>query len=182
MSIFYYIAASLPFLASSDQSPPLRSSDLLELCERMLKPVDYEDLLSGNLNPEGTGSRGLSRRFRMWDRSLRNELAILRGVESGRDISSYLRETNTESDTRRIAGEAMSKSNPLEAEMYLNNQRWLKIDELVCCHSFDMEFLRGYRLKLLLLERQEMFDMERGSENFHSIHERVLRASEGSQE
>lgn len=177
MSAFYYIAASLPFLSGPDQAPPMKSAELLELCGRMLSPKDYEDLLHGSLDPDAKPSKGLAGRYRMWERSLRNELAKRRGEEWGLEADVYLREADTVFGVQAIAAEAMDKATPLEAEIFLNNQRWSKIDEMACGHAFDMEFLRGYRLKLLLLERRALFSEERGTAAYRDIYKRVLETS-----
>lgn len=182
MSAYYYVAASLPLLLDADQKPPMASSELLEFCRRFLSDADFDDLSGCDLNPEESRGGGFSDRYREWERSLRNHLLTLRAQEQGVEDEPFRRESPPVFGTRRIAQEAMNCSTPLEAEIYLDNERWSYVDDLANGHFFDMEFLQGYRLKLLLQERRSLFEEEKGFAAYKQIYSRVLEASGEMQE
>lgn len=186
MSSYYYLAASMPMLTDSLQSPPLSSGDMLDQCRRFMHEDDYRVLLRADLNPdeppreESDSSGGLMSigdRFRVWERSLRNDLARLRCAEQNQDTETFTRDSEAAFGTAEAAAEAMACTTPLEAELSLNRRRWMKADELGAGHLFDAEFLAAYRLKLLLQERHAMFEEERGFAAYRRIYSRVLAAS-----
>ncbi len=138
---------------------------------------DFTEFSGCVISPEGNGSGRISRNYRLWERSLRNELVRLRAAEQSLDADGFFRDADSVYGTRETAAEAMKKATPLEAEIYLINRRWLKIEEMTVCHFFDMEFLCGYRLKLLLLERRSLFDDKKGSAAYWKIHNRMLETT-----
>lgn len=144
----------------------------MEFCGRFLSAADYELLSSSKLDPQPVAGRGLPALFHQWECSLRNELARLRSVDSEppeADVSPVF-------GTSQIAAGAMEQNDPLEAELYLDDCRWSEIDELSAGHSFDMEFLCAYRLKLQILERHTQFEQERGSAAYQDLYARLLSA------
>ncbi|OQX28918.1 MAG: hypothetical protein B0D92_06430 [Spirochaeta sp. LUC14_002_19_P3] len=177
MSAFHYILSSLPFLSGPKMPPPLADSELLDLCGRFLNPRDYELVASSNLSPLETTVGGMAGEYRLWESSLCSELEKLRLVKRGLNADSAKHKTDSAGGTHQIAVEAMEISSPLEAELFLVNQRWLKADELSWGHYFDLEALCAYRLKLLLLERRALFNKEKGSTAYQNIYTRVLEAS-----
>ena len=164
-------------LISPDQVPPVGSGDMLEVCARFMTESDYRGLEDCTLNPEDPEAPGLCMAYREWERSLRNDLVRLRAAEQALDETVYLRDAEDIFGTEAIAGEAMAKSTPLEAEIFLDASRWAKIDDLSGGHYFDIEFLRGYRLKLQILERRAMFEEEKGFAAYRDLYARVLGAS-----
>jgi hypothetical protein len=164
-------------LVSPDQSPPLSSEQFLENCRAFLSDPDYQDLSVSSIDPQINAGSGLSALYCRWEASLRNQLVILRARELGLDAQTYLRESADIYGTGPIAAAAVAADSPLEAELYLDSRRWMKIDELSIGHFFDMEFLRAYRLKLQILERHELFEEERGFEAYRNLYARVLSAS-----
>ena len=177
MAAYYYLAASLPMLATPDQEPPVSSDDMLEVCRRFMTEKDYEGLVVSTLDP-GTGEAPwICREFHAWERSLRNSLVALRAAEQELDEDQYLRDVPDVFGTSAIAGEAMGKATPLEAELFLDGSRWAYIEDLAYGHFFDVEFLRAYRLKLQLLERRALFEEERGFAAYRDLYSRVLEAS-----
>ena len=187
MSSYYYLAASLPMLTDPLQSPPLCSEDMLEQCRCFMDKPDYLQLLRTDLSPHfppeesdsGADALCLGDQFRVWERSLRNDLARLRSARQNQDGETFTRGSERAFGTAAAAAEAMEQPTPLEAELYLNRCRWVKAEELSAGHLFDVDFLAGYRLKLLLQERHAMFEEERGFAAYRSIYSRVLAASQG---
>lgn len=168
-------------LTSPSQAPPISSIDFLDSCHRLISKKDYEDIVRADINPDKTNSKGLAQQYCMWERSLRNNLVRLRATENGLNADDYLRQADQSPETYRIADGAMKQETALESEIFLNNHRWWKIDELSSGHFFDMEYLRGYRLKLLLQERMATFDEERGFLIYKELYERILETSRETQ-
>ncbi|MCK5735581.1 MAG: hypothetical protein KAH21_03840, partial [Spirochaetaceae bacterium] len=128
MSAYYYASASLPMLTGPDQTPPVTSDEMLDVCRRFIADGDYSGLVDSSLNPVGDQAPGISAAYRDWERSLRNDLVIQRSAEQNLNADDYLRESEEVSGTSAIASEAMGKSTPLEAELYLDSCRWSKIE------------------------------------------------------
>ena len=164
-------------LTDSDQEPPISGEELLDVCRRFVTDGDYHGLVESTLNPEDPAAPGICGPFREWERSLRNDLVLLRAAEQDLNPEDYIRAFEPVSGTSSIATESMAKNSPLEAELYLDGCRWLKIDELAAGHYFDIEFLRSYRMKLQILERRAMFEEERGFAAYRDLYTRVLTAS-----
>jgi hypothetical protein len=164
-------------LIGPDQVPPVSSEEMLDVCRRYISGDDYRGLVDSTLNPEDSGAPGICASYREWERSLRNDLVIQRSAAQNLNPDDYIRDSAALSGTGEIAAQAMGKSTPLEAELYLDSCRWLKIEELSTGHYFDIEFLRAYRMKLQILERRSMFDEERGFSAYRDLYTRVLAAS-----
>jgi len=177
LAAYYYASASLPMLTGPDQSVPVSSDEMLDVCRRFISTEDYTGLEDSTLNPDDAFAPGICAFYREWERSLRNALVLQRSAEQHLSPDEYLRDSEDISGTTVIASEAVGKSTPLEAELFLDSCRWLKIDELSNGHFFDIEFLRAYRLKLQILERRAMFDEEKGFAAYHDLYARVLSAS-----
>ena len=155
----------------------MSSDDMMEVCRRFMTDSDYEGLAASVLDPDAGEAPGICRQYHAWEKSLRNRLVTLRAAEQELDESQYLREVPDVFGTAAVAGEAMGKATPLEAELFLDASRWTYIDDLAFGHYFDVEFLRAYRLKLQLLERRALFEEERGFAAYRDLYSRVLEAS-----
>lgn len=177
MAAYYYVTASLPMLVGPDQVPPISSEEMLDVCRRFTSRGDYQGLLATSLDPEGGPAPGIWNPFRIWEISLRNELAVLRASAQNISSDKFLRESPAVLGTSSIAAEAMSGKSPLEAELYLDGCRWAKIEELCTGHYFDIENLRAYRLKLQILERHVKFEEDKGFAAYRDLYTRVLEAS-----
>jgi hypothetical protein len=164
-------------MTDSNQSPPISTEDLMEVCARFMDAESYLGLANSTLDPEGPEAPGICREYRHWERSLRNDLTVLRANAQSLDPGGYLRPAASVFGTESTAHEVMGISSPLEAELYLDACRWAKIDELAYGHFFDLEFLRGYKMKLEILERHDMFEEEKGFDAYREIYARVLSAS-----
>lgn len=162
-------------LKKPDDTPVIESTEMLATCRLFMKISDYQDILSVSLSPDLAISGGLTRQYYQWEISLRNDLARMRAIEQGRDSEDYQRSGAAVVGTEAVAGAAMAYSSPLEAERYLDQKRWDTIEHLSVGHFFDMDFLRAYRLKLLIQERESLFDEEKGVSMYRSIHQHVLK-------
>jgi len=158
-----------------EQKAPISTGAMLALSRSFLSARDYTGLLKSTL--DGIGTSGICKAYGKWERSLRNDLVKLRAKKRNLDANEHCRETPPVYETTRIAAEAVMMDSPLKAELYLDKCRWLKIDELATGHFLDIEFIRSYRMKLLILERRSKFDTELGFKAYHNLYNRVLLAS-----
>lgn len=164
-------------LTGPDQEPPISESDLLDLCSRYLSSSDYTGLAESSVDPDRSGTAGICSEYRRWEISLRNELVVLRAAAQNLSPEDYIRESVPVQGTSAVAAEAMSRTSPLESELYLDACRWSVIDDLAAGHFFDIEFLRSYKMKLQILQRRSLFDEERGFAAYRDLYARVLTAS-----
>lgn len=68
-----------------------------------------------------------------------------------------------------VTDELLERSDPLEAEMQFITLLWKRIDRLVGMKVFEFDALLGYGLKLLLLERVNIFTQEVGQATFETL-------------
>ena len=179
MSEYYYLVASLAALRF-DAPPPMSRQELLSRCGEQMSASDFQAVAAAALDGL-SGARCASPALRKWNRretSLRNALVRLRAQKLGRDPHPYLQDIDEELGPEEAAREAVSASDPLEAERLLDRVRWSCLDELEVGHFFDTERLVVYALKLLILERIAAMSRERGQEEFERV-SKVVRAKIG---
>jgi len=162
-------------LIGPEQKAPLTSESMLVFTRSFLSAKDYMGLLKSTL--EGNEAPGICGAYSRWERSLRNDLVTLRARKQNVDAGKYYRESEPVYGTEQIAIESIMIDSPLEAELYLNRHRWLKIDELAAGHMFDIEFIRSYRMKILILERHSRFTEELGFKAYRHFYNQVISAS-----
>jgi len=175
LAYYYYLTAALPMLIEPEQRAPMSSESMLAFSRSFLSTRDYVGLLESTL--EGNEAPGICGLYNKWERSLRNDLVKLRAKRLNLDADEYCREAASVYGTAQIAVESVMMDSPLKAELYLHQCRWAKIDELAAGRLFDIEFIRSYRMKLLLLERRSKFNEELGFKAYRSLYNRVLLAS-----
>jgi hypothetical protein len=168
MSTFYYLISSLPSI-SLWEKPEIDSETFLSSCKEWLNDKEIELLKDVNLLPaeESTHKIATVTRWYNWETCLRNRIARLRSGKLDIDHTQYLQEEHdffSESD--RIVQEAMIADNPLEKEKMLDEQRWNFLNSLEAGHSFDLELLCVYKLKLKLCEKWLDRITEKGKDNF----------------
>ena len=178
MSRHYFLVASLPHL-QYDVPPTVTSAEFLELCVENLAADEVRLLRHARLDvPEGEGeAHPLLRRWYRWETTLRNQLARLR-AKGGEDVERHVRripaltEENAGADVvecEALAREAVGQVNPLAAEESLLRARWEALERLELGHAFDLERLLVYAVKLQLLERRSLFDVEQGERRFAEL-------------
>lgn len=155
-SFHTYIIASLPLL-SFNSKPPLSLGEFFARCEDLLAGEELGLLkkivrAEGHIT-EGSGYKTLER-WSEFETDLRNELVRSRAAKKKVDPARYLRgEGLPEPNITHLAMNAYRHPSPLEAERLLDEERWRFLDEICLGHYFDFDFLIGYVLKLLILER-----------------------------
>lgn len=114
-------------------------------------------LAEGGEYPQDEACPGVLKKWRAFDTALRNELVKLRAAHKKEDPEKYLRPQPGRADLTisHIAISARRNPQLMEAERFLDQQRWQYLEELVFGHYFDLDFLIVYGLKILILERWE---------------------------
>lgn len=102
---------------------------------------------------DASGSGALLK-WKEFDLALRNELAKARAIRKKIVVERFLRPgAQNDINITHIAQVALRQASILEAEKYLDFERWKALDEISSGHYFDLDFLLVYALKLVILER-----------------------------
>ena len=153
-----YFIAGLPGLIFG-ASPPFSFSDYLAKADSFILPADKDILRNLSRGGEYICEDNLPEALKRWqifDTALRNELAVLRAGPRRGEPAKYLRpQKEKDYDLERLAVSAYKNSSILEAERFLDEERWRFLEGLAFGHYFDLDFLVIYGLKLLILERWE---------------------------
>jgi len=159
MTNFYpYLIASLPMLHFG-MKPPFSYEKFLERCRGLICAEDWA-LLSG-LPDRGEIIREnlcqpAARKWLSYDAALRNELVKVRASRRHIQPQKYLRPDGYAGPAiTHIALAAQRNPSILEAEKFLDAERWKALDEISCGHYFDLDALVVYAYKLRILERWE---------------------------
>jgi hypothetical protein len=173
---YYYLVASLPMLFF-DSERPLELEAFLELCAEHLSRGDYRmvETASISLLERRRPSCAVLERWRTWETALRNELVRLRAKVRGADPERHLRESGDIVAVTGIARGAFAQELPLAAELSLDRARWDYLDELEEGHFFDVEKVVVYHLRLQVLHRRALFQVETGTGAFGAVYEKVTR-------
>ena len=156
MADFYvYLISSLPMLHFG-MKPPFSFDRFLKTCRDKISDEDIRIVESARDIILYAGEQPALKQWSSFDAALRNELVKIRAAYRHLDPFKYLRgQDYIESYLVHIAMNAHRTPSVIEAEKFLDLQRWHKLDELAVGHYFDLDFLVCYSLKLLILERWE---------------------------
>lgn len=172
MSEYYYTIASLPMLMLN-QDPPISIEYFLETCRYTINEKDLEVVENASLISDGRDSNKCISKWYAWDRALRNELVKMRAQKTGIDAAKYLHQDDTETGVFDAAREAFNASNPAAGEDILNSARWRYLDELESGHNFDLDKLIVYYLKLQLLHRKKVMNLDNGRGKYQEIYGKI---------
>ena len=198
---YYYLMAQLPYLIF-EQRPPMTSAAFMSLCETLLSKGDLALMKSLSLDPQPSEGRkkrlqdevvsakyegptysksapasgcGFIDSWREWERALRLNLAKDRAIKKGREDLIQVEPPHIPQDAVNTAAKAVSSSmSPLEGEMIIDKARWNVIDNLVGIDYFNRRNVFAYFLKLLLLERRQSFNTERGLAEYKSLYAAIV--------
>jgi hypothetical protein len=201
---YYYLAAQLPDLVYG-QGAPMSSAAFLDMAGRFLNKEDSGLLDKLSLDPgdpgadpsrpayeEGAVPTGCDfiDKWREWERSLRLNLARNRAARLKREggapvdppaypLDAAAAALKAGINAGNSAGGAPEES-PFEAEIALDKARWNAIEHLQGIAYFSRNTIYAYFLKLLLLERRELFNTEAGFAEYKSLYASILeRAQQG---
>ncbi len=172
----YYLIAQLPSLDFlSDSAPlPITEECFYELCNRFLGKKAFEELSKLSLMPSRKPSKSSSALIRAWndgERSLRLNLAKVRAEKLKKSFDEDIDEDDR---LMQVAKTAVSYTDPLEAEKYLNGYRMGFLESLKPADNFSEDSLYLYALKLKLLNRIRQFDEAKGEAAYNNIYDSII--------
>ena len=161
-SYYIYLISSLPMLHFATR-PVLSLKDFLNRCAELIGKTELDlikQVISTDAYALDASGIGVLLKWKAFDLALRNELVKARAIRKKIPGERFLRQSaqsaqSAQSDINitHIAQAALRQVSILEAERYLDLERWKALDEIGCGHYFDLDFLLVYALKLVILER-----------------------------
>jgi len=172
MAEYYYLVSSLPMLEKYAE-PFLSTDSFVESCKDWLTDADLSLVKSVGLVPASGASfpsGTAAAKWNDWEINLRNKVAKSRAGKLNREAEEdTLPATDCYSELDRAIQEVAAAHNPLEAEKVLDDMRWTKVDDLEACHSFDVDKLCAYKIKLMLCEKWLVREESKGVESFNQV-------------
>lgn len=174
----YYLVSQLPSLDGMTEGTPLPITEeqFSELCERFLGKKAWEEMKQITLipakAPEKTGSAFIDGWLEA-ERYLRLALARVRAQKLKRPLDTT-GDTLIPQQYIKAAQEATEKTDPLEAEKYLNSCRLEFLEAQRPMDGFSKEYIFYYAIKLKILCRIRGFDTAAGEAAYKNIYSSVL--------
>jgi len=177
---YYYLVPQLPYLVFG-QAPPMSPEAFRALALTLLDAEDaalLDTLGLGLIPPRDEISSGSDfiDKWREWERILRLNLVKLRAGKLKREAPASDPPV-LPSDAASAAAKAVQET-PLEGEIIIDKARWHAIDTLLeGSGPFDRNAVFAYMLKLIILNRQALFQAERGFSEYKSLYASILEQS-----
>ena len=115
--------------------------------------------------------------WREWERILRLNIAKNRAVKKQREDLIMVEPPFVPQDAAVAAAKAVSSGlSPLEGEIVIDKARWNAIDDLTGSDYFHRNNVFAYFLKLLLLERRQSFNAERGFNEYKTLYISIIES------
>ncbi len=166
MASYYYLVATLPSLRYDGQLP-FSTEAFLSLCRHHVQRKHYT-LLTMAINGLQS-SHPFIREYQHFASMVQKELTEQRSRKLSISNPSYKNEGEKETRISDVVRQALSQEDVLQAEMLLLQLHWSFVDELSFLHTFDIEGLLGYALKLRMLQRKHLFTQEEGNAEFKRL-------------
>jgi len=184
--MYYYLMAQLPHLIY-EQKPPMSSEEFKALSESLLSKKDVSLMKNLKLDPSPTEdeadggkvrSTGCSfiDNWRKWEKDLRLILAKNRAVHLKWDIN-ISEPADFHNDLAVTGLKAIDENSPLDGEIILDKTRWYAIEDMAGNDYFHRNNVFAYFLKLLLLERRQAFNVEKGFSEYKSLYASILESA-----
>ncbi len=176
----YYLMAQLPSLDGVGEHTPLPITEerFCELCNRFLGKKAAKILNDLTVTPrkdQPSSGNGLVDKWNEEEQNLRWALAQIRGE---RMKKSTEKRENLPLRSLEIARTAAEMTDPMAAELYLNQTRLAFLETLRPADGFSLSAVYYYGLKLKLLTRIRTFDPAKGEQAYRGIYHAIL-AGEG---
>lgn len=156
-------------------NPAISLENLLQRCAELIPAQDFnliQQVISTDAYALELPNNSILLKWKEFDLALRNELARARSARKKISADKFLRQgPSFDINITHIAQTSLRQNSILEAERYLDLERWAVLDELAIGHYFDLDFLLIYTLKLVILERWVII----GSADKIKIAEKVLQ-------
>lgn len=166
MASYYYLVATLPSLRY-DGKPAYSTAEFLSLCKEQVSDSHYQ-LISSAFSDTPQRNRFLEE-YQKFSAMVNGELTEQRSRKLSLSDSQYKNMHDKEARISETVRQALSMEDVLQAELLLLQLHWKFIEELVALHTFDIEGLLGYALKLRLLQRKNLFTRDEGNAEFKRL-------------
>ena len=175
---YYFFAATLDPINYGDE-PPISSQEFRVLCQKFLSKDDaaflkycYYDAKLTMETTKPTGSDFIDNFLRQ-ERSFLKMLAFNRAKKLGRTVEE-INDVDESAFGDKTSKVAIEMTDPLEAELYINKERWSALDELINISYFEVVNIYSYLLKLQLLERKHFFSTAKGTEEYQILYNTII--------
>jgi len=163
---YYYLVATLPSLRY-DGVLPFTTDTFLSLCKEQVSKAHYlllEQAVSGVAS-----SHHFLFQYQHFAGMVKKELTEARSRKLSLSDPSYRNDGDKEAKISDTVRQALSSDDVLQAEMLLIRLHWNYLDDLSALHTFDIEGLLSYALKLKMLQRKSLFTREEGNAEFKRL-------------
>jgi hypothetical protein len=137
----------------------------------------------GGVQPYGEISPGTDSSFidgwYAFERALRFHLARNRSQALKRESAAPAEPPVVPLDAENAAKAALALESPLDAELLLDKARWDAIESLQGLNYFGRNTVYAYLLKLLLVERRQVFRTEEGFAEYKALYASIMEAGAG---
>jgi len=158
---YTYLISSLPMLQFATK-PPFSVNDFLNRCAEFIPQLDAQlikQVVSTDAYLLNVSGPEILLQWKEFDLALRNELVKARAVRKKVDPAKFSRgDPHFDMNITHIAQASLRHISILEAERYLDLERWKMLEQAAYGHYFDLDFLLVYSLKLVILERWVKID------------------------
>jgi len=177
VGLYYYLIAQLPFLFY-EQKPPLSSEKFKEMALSQMSKGDADILnsLSFDYNSElsKTGCKFIDN-WQKWEHTLRLNVGRFRSLKLYNENPSVMPPVLPEDAFHTAELLFSQEGSPLDGEILLDKARWNAIDDLLAgSNYFDRSNVYAYFLKLLILERHQLFNAENGFSEYKSLYAEIV--------
>jgi len=182
--------SQLPYLFY-DEKAPMTSDHFKELAASLLNKRDAALMKFLSLDPNhddtqspsyekpapSTGCKFIDE-WRNWERTLRLNLAKHRSLHLYHNEEGTVEPPVNPADAYATAAIVYTQDgSPLDGEILLDKARWAAIDLMAGNDYFDRNFAFAFCLKLLLLERRQLFDADSGFSEYKSLYNEIVENS-----
>ncbi len=166
MASYYYLVATLPTLRL-DGPLSLTTETFLSLCKPLVGKQHYS-LLCKAVSGQPASHPFLAA-YQHFETMVTKELVEQRSRKLSLSDPAYRNDADKEGRISDTVRQALALDNVLEAELLLLSLHWKFLDELATLHTFDIEALLSFALKLKLLQRKSLFTREEGNAEFKRL-------------
>ena len=161
----------------------MSSADFKELALPLINKKDANLLNKLSLNTDYFKTTGCNfiDSWQEWEKILRINLAKQRMIKYKKENVQVPEPPAKYVETVTIASKAVDEFSPLEGEIILDKARWNMIDSLTGSkYYFDRSNVFAYFLKLLLQERRQSFNTEKGFAEYKSLYNSIVESAQNS--
>ena len=181
MGSYYYFIAQLPYLVYGTK-PPMSSENFKEMAKNLLDGNDAKFMqylsFDGVFSNDSCDCEFITN-WRNWERALRMNLAKERALKLKKDVQV----TDIPffpQEAAVAASKAVDEKSPLDGEILLDKARWNAIDTIAGNEYYSINGIYAYYLKLLLLERRQVFSAEKGFAEYKTLYASILESAQKS--